>query len=100
MNRSPKSKLDHDSWASTLGDHLPEDWEVSIHITHGELEAKLISPYGDEVEDICDDDLDFDEMLMYRVDIARQTDGLGPIFNIRDPEPELCKHENDEHDSL
>jgi hypothetical protein len=61
-------------------DNLPEDWEIRVSYRHEEAAIDLIDPEGDEVE-VCDDDLNVVQMVERRVDHARVTDGLQPVFD-------------------
>lgn len=74
-----EAKKDKHDWISEIGEPLPEDWEIVVTVRHGECSIELVDPQGEIVE-LCDDDLDVDEMLRLRVDHARVADGLGTHF--------------------
>lgn len=59
-------------------ENLPEDWRLAVSMGKGVASFDLIDPDGETVE-ICDDDLTEDEMIVERVNHARQSDGLQPI---------------------
>jgi hypothetical protein len=68
-------------------EHLPEDWQIVIELEEGSGCVKLINPEGDEVE-MCDDDLHADEMLLQRINKARESDGLQAVDFEKGPVPE------------
>lgn len=66
------------NWMELVCDNLPEDWEIRICMREGEASVDLLNPEGDEVE-MCDDDLTVEQMLIARINKAREYDGLQPI---------------------
>ncbi len=73
-----RPKREPDKFIDLACEWLPEDWQIDIELENGSGCAKLIDPDGNEVE-VCDDDLTFDAMVLKRVNLARDRDGLGPI---------------------
>lgn len=61
-------------------EHLPEDWEITFSCERGCLAVNLYDPDGCLV-DIADDDMSVDQMVNLRIDHARESDGLLPVFD-------------------
>lgn len=56
-------------------EHLPEDWRIIIDCERGACGVVLRNYAGDEIS-IADDDRELGEMIVMRIDHARDADGL------------------------
>jgi hypothetical protein len=75
-----------DLMCNELCEKLPQDWMISIDFEEGGLAIKLINPEGEDVA-VEDDDMPVSQMIMMRVNLARQTDGLAPAYDDLDTDP-------------
>lgn len=68
----------YDSLFDLICQNLPEDWRITFVCEEGELAVILDDPQGEEME-FVDDDCDLREMVVNRINHARESDGLLPI---------------------
>ena len=59
-------------------ENLPEDWILRQDWSEGEAGLDLIDPHGCPVE-FCDDDMTTAQMIISRVNHARNSDGLQSV---------------------
>lgn len=77
MGRTRKREMGLNALAEALGDLIPEDWELVVTFTPGELGIEMFNPEGDRIKE-WPDDLTTEEIALWYVNRARKAEGLPP----------------------